>query len=169
MGLDYHFYFQVNEGEEWTVPANFTNRWDYEAQLGYFTWFDDKDVTAKLFWGEQSTFPMQYDYPPNVENSILYQKTSAAWPEWFQGWLPFEDLMIDYWDETHLLVCKEIAGSYALLFSDGKQPFPRERLLNAGVDPHDLERLEETSYYSQGRILNDPIDYLTQVATLNRV
>src|SRR5687768_2952724 len=126
MGLDYHFHFQRRTQEGWSVPADFTNRFGYYHELGYFTWFDDKDISMDLFLGDKALFPLHEDFPPAIEQALLFQRDPLAFTAHFRGWLPFEELMLDYWEETFLLVCKRVAASYAPLFKDGQQPFPHE-------------------------------------------
>ena len=167
MVLDFNFHFQVLTQEGWIVPTGFSNRFGYYEDKGYFTWFDDKDATIRLFLGEKALFPMHRSFPPNIERTTLFQNAPlstfggdqlSVFTTWFYGWLSFEDLILDCWDESYLLVSKRVASSYAPHFQDGQQPFPRERLISAGMDSTEVEDLENTSYYvSDAELVEEPI------------
>ena len=160
MGLDYYFYCQKHTQQGWSVPADFTNEHGNPDSSGEFTWFDDQDVSIRLFLGAQALFPLHNDFPPGFEQIPLYQRNVNAFTEWFSGWLPFEELLLDCWDETLLLVSKRVTASHALLFGDGQQPFPHQALLLAGFEQLEIERLENTSYYVKyAEIVDQPIDY----------
>jgi len=161
MGLDYNFHFQVYTQEGWIVPTGFSNRFGYYESVGYFTWFDDKDVTICLFAGEKALFPMHKSFPPDIEKTTLFENASlSAFTAQFYGWLSFEDLILDCWDESYLLVSKRVASSYAPLFQDGQKPFPRGGLISAGMDPAEVEDLENTSYYvSDAEIVDEPVEF----------
>src|SRR5262249_55215794 len=46
------------------------------------------------------------------------------------------------------------------LFGDGRQPFPREQLLAAGMAQEDVKGLQNTSYYvREAQIVHEPVDW----------
>src|SRR5579871_1397794 len=107
MGYRYHFHFEKHTPEGWLVPS------DFEDASGEFVWFHPTDGRLSLFRGEDALFPMYNSFPPEYECSSFYKWSAAAFTEWFQGWLPFEELILDSWEETSLLVSSRIPARYA--------------------------------------------------------
>jgi hypothetical protein len=153
MGYRYHFHFEKFTSEGWLVPS------DFEDASGEFAWFHPTDGRFGLFRGKDALFPMDNNFPPEFERSRFYQWNAAAFTEWFQGWLPFEELILDSWEETSLLVSGRIPARYAPLFGDGQQPFPEEALL-AGA-PGDVYSKEGRCLVSNdsAEIADQPLDY----------
>jgi hypothetical protein len=159
MGLAYYFYVQKQTAQGWVVPAGFVTCKDEGRESGEFTWIDDRDVVRELFWGDRALFPMRRDPPPDIANTSLFRRCGRAFAEWFHGWLPFEELLLDLWDREELLVSKRVQARCAGLFGDGRQRFPRQQLLAAGLAGREIENLEDTSYYVfDAAIVDEPID-----------
>ena len=159
MGLDYQFYVQKRTAEGWQVPPGFANGQGEREEFGGFAWIDDKASARDLFCGTKALFPLRSEVPPEITNTLLFQRCGAAFWEWYHGWLPFEDLLLDLWDEPDLLICKRVEARYANLFGDGRQSFPRRGLLSAGVAPVEVEGLEGAAPFAfDAELVADPID-----------
>lgn len=163
MGLDYHFHLQHFNGDVWTTPAEFDDLTD-RVMHGELTWFDDKDVTVHhLFVRDDSLFPLHRSLPPDFVITELYRMSNRSadmsdvdvlehiqncFDERYFGWIGFEELMINLWYETDLLVQKNVPARFASAFADGSLRFPRESLLTLGMPEHDVEELANTSHYA---------------------
>jgi hypothetical protein len=158
MGLDYSFFCQKRANQGWIDVA--CAEGSLQGPPG-FTWIDDKDVVRHLFWGDRSLFAMRRDLPPDIASTLLFQRCGqAAFSEWYHSWLPFDELLLDLWDESFVFFSKQVAPKYVNIFGDGQQPFPRGHLLAAGMPEQDVDRLQNTSYYErEAAIVNEPVDW----------
>ncbi|PQO35601.1 hypothetical protein [Blastopirellula marina] len=163
MGLDYYFYLQRVSDDVWTTPAEFDDPTNREMR-GQFMWFDDKDVTAhRLFVRDDSLFPLHRNLPPEFVITELYRASNRSpdmsdadcldyvnrcFDDHYFGWIGFEELMIDLWSETELLIRKNVPARFASAFGDGSLRFPRETLLTLGMPEDDADRLANTWYYA---------------------
>jgi hypothetical protein len=161
MGLYYNFYVQKKAEGRWVVPAGFSDSKGERDESGYVTWIDDEDSVRQVFWGAKALFPMRRECPPDITDTLLFQRCGASgFSVWYHSWLSLDELLLDLWDETDLIVCKRIAARHARLFGDGRQPFPRQGLLSAGIPPAEVEDLENTSYcVSDAFVVDEPIDW----------
>jgi len=141
---------------------------------GYFTWFDDKDVTAlRLFIRDDALFPLHREVPPGFVITELYRMSNrspdmsdadvldhmqSCFEEHYQGWIGFDELRVDSWSESELLIRKNVPAYIASVFGDGEQPFPRDDLLNVGWSENDVRDLENTSHYAYDKQF-DPDGY----------
>ena len=166
MGLDYHFHLQHFNGDVWTTPAELDDPTD-RVMHGELTWFDDKDVTVhRLFVCDDSFFPLHRTLPPDFAITELYRTTNRSpdmsdadvlkhiqhcFAEHYFGWIGFEDLAIDLWSETELLVQKNVPARLASAFGDGSHRFPRDSLLTLGIPESDVDELTDTSHYAYDR------------------
>jgi hypothetical protein len=150
MGLDYHFFVQQRVNSRWVVPSGFKNCMDsFREELGYFTWFDDKDVTIhRLFVDDDAIFPLQTNLPPEIKDTLLFESFQWAFDEWYQGWIPFEEIHMDTWDEYSFLVSKPVPAQFVPLFRDGMQAFPAQPLLHAGCSPAEVDEMQNTWHYA---------------------
>ena len=149
MGLYYHFYVECRTPDGWAVPQDFEPEpWGFKScgHLGEFTfarrgWVD-------LFWGPEALFPMRQGPPEDRRGSPLFQYLDTFFDYEREGeslfWLPYEELLVDCWDTEKVLVRAKAPARYALLFGDGRGPFPRAELLAAGMKEEELPGWRDT-------------------------
>jgi hypothetical protein len=124
MSVDFHLYVETRAGGEWTCPDEFPQMTIHGLPRGEFTWIKSSSRTSGLFFGEGALFPFRPGHPPFTPASELLR---TLYPEgWNVGdrdltlsWIPYEELMVDLWDETRLLVGNRVPAGIAALFGDG--------------------------------------------------
>ena len=135
MGLDYNFYFQLQEHDRWIVPEGFTNRFGgFCEKIGYFVWFN----RVSLFFGESAVIPFATSMPSEIECTALYKQLQYGFNEWYRGWISFEDLYLDEWSTSFLYITTHVPPHLASEFTDGAEPFPEQQLLNRGCSPDEI-------------------------------
>jgi hypothetical protein len=148
MSVNFHFYVETRASGEWTCPDAFPAATVHGLPRGEFTWIKASSRTPGLFFGEGALFPFRPEHPPFTPASELFR---TLYPEgWKMGdreivlsWIPFEELIVDLWDETRLLVGNRVPASVAALFGDGNMSFPGAALAAAGWEQHAIDRLRE--------------------------
>lgn len=162
MGIDYYFHLQHFKGHVWTTPPELDDPTD-RVTHGYLTWFDDDDVrVCRLFVREDALFPLRRETPPDFVITELYRSSyrrpdesdaeflASLHDEFesaYQGWIGFDDLGLDEWPTTDVLVLKRVPSEVAPLFKDGDQPFPRDALLDAGWSVDNVDALGDMWYF----------------------
>jgi hypothetical protein len=141
-------------------PENFQSEEPY-ARLGEFNWLPSRLILKDIFWGEMRLFEMRNELPPDRSGSAFLQWLDSFGydyksDDWQISWIPYAELQIDCWDEPMLLVEEHVSTTYALLFGDGEQPFPRQPLLEAGYDEEKMEKLQCPAYACH--LTKQPID-----------
>ena len=141
MGRDFTFHIEEHAGGRWDVPAGLEPRSAY-AHAGEFAWVPASAPGMRLFFGEGALFPFIPGAPPDWEHSAIF-RWLAPWydfagDEFEISWLPFEDLLLDEWDRTTLIVSQRVKARYAAWFGDGAGAFPRDAVAGAGLSERDL-------------------------------
>lgn len=132
---DYHlFYVETLASGEWIVPEEFIDP-DAHLIVRDFTWMKRWAPVSRVFFGDRAPIPFRMGRPEWTPASALYR---TWFPEGSEerdlevAWLPYDELMVDSWDESWLTVKTRVPASAALLFGDGDQPFPDVALTAAG-------------------------------------
>lgn len=154
---DYHLFFvEMRASGEWIVPEEFIDRRDRRLLwVRDFTWMKRWAPASWLFFGDDAAIPFRTGRPQWTRASALY---NTWFPEGYEdrelevAWIPFEELMVDGWDESWLSVETRVPASAALLFGDGDQLFPEAALAAAGWSEDEIRRARD------GHLAHAPID-----------
>jgi hypothetical protein len=144
MSCQYNLFIECRNPNGWAVPSDFEPEpWGFKSysHLGEFAFARPSWCWVDLFWGAEALFPMHQGLPEDRCSPLLrYLETFVDYEHQVENlyWLPYEELLIDSWDTEKVLARAEVAARYALLFGDGRSPFPRAELLEAGMNEEDL-------------------------------
>jgi hypothetical protein len=159
MSRHYNLYIETCRTGVWNRPEEFAREKQphYSHQkYGEFVWVSRHVDAETLFFGKRALFQFQRGRPPETEHSALFQYLDLYYDyeedEGRLSWIPYQDLLVDLWDEMNLLVQAEVAPKYAAFFADGIQPFPEQAFVEAGLDEYRITAIR------QGQIVNTPID-----------
>lgn len=156
MSFDFSFYVETRTSGVWNRPDEFAAEQEFSRRLGGFTWVSGKSCVQSLFFGDGALFQFRRERPPDTRDSTLFQHLDSFYDYDYNerrlSWLPYEEFLIDQWDEHSLLVSGRVPASQAALFGNGSQPFPEEALMVAGRDRYVIQRLRE------GHLVCDPVD-----------
>ncbi len=159
MGTYLHFYVEARTAAGWGVPAGFrAEPWSLgcHEHLGQFAWLHPRDGAAGLFRGPRALFPLRRGRPADRAGSAFFLHLDAYYDydrdEEQLSWLPYEELFVDCWDRDTVLVAGPVPARHALLFGDGRGPFPAAELAAAGVAADAVEGLRA------GRLAEGPVD-----------
>jgi len=182
VGCDFYFYLQKRTESGWEdVLPDQAEEETYKATEVF--WLSRKNsVITSFFLGENAVFPLIPSEPPGIRRTDLYTRQSNEmfdgqfkdWAEFggvhqadvfnkfhhvfeesFKGWLEFESLEVDQWDERNIYVSTRVQARYATVFGDGKQGFPRQGLRDAGLLEEAVDRIQ---YYEEKDYPEEPID-----------
>lgn len=149
-----HFYVECRSADGWAVPTNFVpgaTAFKSHAHLGEFASAHPRQRWLDLFaigrYVVEPLFRLRPGPPDDRRRSALLRYLDNVYQYDYAkndshlAWMPYEELFIDCWDTDTLLIGNSVPVSYALLFSNGEQPFPTAALVAAGVEEQELERL----------------------------
>jgi hypothetical protein len=119
---DYYWYAEGLAGDRWYLP------WESE-----FTWMDQRHPALGAFLGPGAFLPLTPGLPPRPPESDLLDLVARRYaPETRTWWAPYENLLVDDWEVTRVLVAATVPLQYASLFGDGTGPFPMDALRHIG-------------------------------------
>jgi hypothetical protein len=152
--MDFTFYVETRKSGAWNRPEEFAADEKTSRRLGAFTWIPGKSyVQYQLFFGDEALFRFRRERPPDTRDSALFQHLDHFYDyeedERRLSWLPYEELLVDLWDEPSLLISARVPASQAALFGNGRQPFPETALATAGWDSYDVDRMREGCLVSE--------------------
>jgi len=143
----HHFYVELRQPEGWVVPHDFEPEpWTFESnrRFGGFMWVHPRCGWLDLFFGAGALVPMRPGPPAERRGSTLLRHLDEFYDyrrnEDQLCWLPYPELLIDFWDTEHVTVAADVPAQHAPLFGDGTQAFPRAALIEAGASDQELER-----------------------------
>jgi len=155
----YHLYVESRSAEGWGVPPDFEPEpWSFDCHrhLGQFAWVHPRYHWTDLFWGSDASFPMRRELPEERCGSAFFRYLDSYYDYTCDEdkicWLPYEDLLIDCWEEDTVTVKAKVPSQFALIFGNGRRSFPHSDLISAGVAASKLDDLRN------GRVTRDPID-----------
>jgi hypothetical protein len=122
----------------------------YAAALGEFTCVPEGWSFLDLYWGARPYFSVRKGLPEKCGAAL--SEHLGRTNEFMVCWIPFEELFIDDWDSTTVLVRGKAPACYAPLFGNGTCPFPERELLAVGVAEQDLAELHA------GHLAEEPVD-----------
>jgi hypothetical protein len=144
----YHFYIEKYQADGWGLPTGFQPQWgmfEGDHPLGEFAWAHPRQKWLALFWGPYALFPMQSGPPEDRRGSALLGDLGRHYDlsrdDLGLSWIPYPDLLVDCWDIDAVTLVGCVPARYALLFGDGRQPFPVAALSEVGLPGDRLERL----------------------------
>jgi hypothetical protein len=156
VSLDFYFYVEVRTGAGWNRPEEFALEGSAHRHLGEFTWLKGRSRVQHLFFGDRALLRFRRERPPDTENSALFKYLDLFYDyeddERRLSWIPFEDLLVDLWDDQCLIVSARVRADLADHFGNGRQAFPSEALRTAGMDPYDV------NYPREGALVEEAID-----------
>lgn len=148
MSLDFYFFVETRRNGEWIVPEPFLAKGaaGREVQeLLRVRW--SSSFGWGFFFSTDAFFPVRVGPPEWTPASALFRWLSDHGvmddpPERLR-WLPYEELLVDTWDESWITVGNQVPAALAPLFGDGSQRFPEAALMAAGWDEHRIHRFRE--------------------------
>lgn len=153
MSRDYNFFVEYCLEQKWKcLPDLIEKTGSYNYALPLFT-ERFKSHRSKIFFAEDALLEMRRDIPigsisPEVQVRIDQEDSY---------WISFNELMIDDWASTFVIVSGEVELRYAPIFKNGKELFPFDDLLNAGMHTRDIEALKD--YPAASFLASEPVDW----------
>lgn len=123
MGCRYNFHFSKRTHNGWIVPPAFIATSGDDPlfpERANFAWLRENFFTL---FGQKGILPLRPAFPKELHSQFPDMSDDEFW-----GWLPFEELAVDLWDDYRVLLGSPIEAQFAPLFGDGLQPFPWDAL-----------------------------------------
>ncbi len=147
MGAYFYFHVETKRSGRWCIPSDFQG--EDSSSPRSFTWIAGRSNIQSLFFGKHATFPFRHTLPCDRTSSDFFQYLDSFYnyelDEYKVSWLPYEELLVDYWDEAALIVTGQVTAKHATLFGDGSPSFPHQELLKAGWGKYEIDELREGS------------------------
>lgn len=143
VGIDWCWYAETLADDGWKLwPARTAaDRWWPRALL----YVRGRRMVMDLFVGPQPLLAMSTELPTRPPESEYLD-----WAERYHDdeygptyWCDFEELLVEEWLTTTILVTAEVPAWQASLFTDGASAFPERALREAGLSELDVDRLRD--------------------------
>lgn len=153
MSRDYNFFVEYYLEQQWKcLPGLIEKTVDYNYALPLFT-ERFKSHRSKIFFAEDALLEMRRDIPVGSISPEVQKRIDQGGSYWIR----FDELMVDDWASTFVIVSGEVELMYASNFRNGNELFPSEDLINSGMNSQDIEALRD--YPAASFLVPEPVDW----------